>query len=395
MTTPHETDHAADIEAIARIAAVPTILRVVSESTGLRYVLVARVTDQTWTACAVLDRMSFGLGVGGHLDVATTLCSEVRDSHQPIVIEHASEEPDFCDHPTPKLYGLESYIAVPIFRKDGTYFGNLCGLDSAPARLRDEKTLPMMRLFADLIETQLMAEEEAERDREALREERRNAELREQFIAVLGHDLRNPVFAVLGGSSHLLSLPLEPVQRRVLERIRSGGERMARLIDDVMDFARGRLGGGMPIARDSVDLARLANDVVGEIVSANPDRVVRVDTASAGSAHLDASRVAQMLSNLVANATQHGDPAQPVDVAITRAEGMVRFAVTSRGAPIPEAVRARLFQPFVRQQGGQPTPGLGLGLYIASEIARAHGGSIAAESTGDGVTSFVATLRAE
>jgi signal transduction histidine kinase len=395
MTAPHRIDHAADVEAIARIAAVPTILRVVSESTGLRFVLVARVTDETWTCCAVLDRMNFGLGVGGHLDVATTLCSEVRDSHQPIVIEHASQEPDYCDHPTPKLYGLESYIAVPIFRKDGTYFGNLCGLDSAPARLRDEKTLPMMRLFADLIETQLMAEEEAERDREALREERRNAELREQFIAVLGHDLRNPVFAVLGGSSHLLSLPLEPVQRRVLERIRSGGERMARLIDDVMDFARGRLGGGMPIARDSVDLGRLANDVVGEIVSANPDRVVRVDTASAGSAHLDASRVAQMLSNLVANATQHGDPAQPVDVAVTQADGMVRFAVTNRGTPIPEAVRARLFQPFVRQQGGLPTPGLGLGLYIASEIARAHGGSIAADSTGEGVTSFVATLRAE
>ena len=390
MDTLEEID--ADIAAIGRIGAVPMILRVISEVTGLRLALVARVTDSTWTACAVLDRMNFGLDVGGQLAVATTLCSEVRDSHEPIIIEHASQDPEFCAHPTPKMYGFESYIAVPIFREDGKYFGNVCALDSNPVELRDEKTLPMMRLFAELIELQLKAEAAAVQDRLALTQERRTAELREQFIAVLGHDLRNPVFAVLGGSSHLLSLPLEPMHRRVLERIHSGAERMARMIDDIMDFARGRLGSGMSIVRDEVDLATLTTEVVGEITSAHPDREVRVDTSAAGRAWLDAARVAQLLSNLVANAVQHGSADCPVDVRVAVADGAVSFVVRNRGAQIPARMRARLFQPFVRERGDRPTPGLGLGLYIASEIAVAHGGSMVAESSPGGETIFTARL---
>ena len=112
-----------DVEAVARLEAVPTILRVVTETTGLRFSLVARVTQDTWTACAVHDELAFGLKAGGTLDVATTLCSEVRDSHTPIIINHASEDPRYCTHHTPKIYGLESYIAVPIFLTDGSYFG--------------------------------------------------------------------------------------------------------------------------------------------------------------------------------------------------------------------------------------------------------------------------------
>src|SRR5215218_6663002 len=106
----------ADIAAIARISAVPTILKVISETTGLRLALVARVTEGAWTACAVLDRMEFGLSVGDNLDVATTLCSEVRATNQAIIIEHASAEPRFCEHPTPRMYGFESYISTPLYR---------------------------------------------------------------------------------------------------------------------------------------------------------------------------------------------------------------------------------------------------------------------------------------
>ena len=141
----------ADIAAIARISAVPGILSVISEVTGLRLALVARVTTDTWTACAVLDRMNFGLEVGGRLDVTTTLCSEVRDTRRAVIIEHASDEPAFCNHPTPKMYGFQSYIALPLLRATGEYFGTVCALDAKPARLRDEKTVTMFRLFSELI----------------------------------------------------------------------------------------------------------------------------------------------------------------------------------------------------------------------------------------------------
>jgi signal transduction histidine kinase len=385
----------ADIAAIERISAVPTILRVVSEVTGLRLALVARVTQTSWTACAVLDRMNFGLHVGGQLAVATTLCSEVRDSHVPLIIEHASREPEYCAHPTPKMYGFESYIAVPIFRAGGEYFGNICALDSNPAILRDDKTLAMMRLFAELIELQLTAEEESVRDREALVQERQTAALREEFIAVLGHDLRNPLSAVLAGSAHLLSLPMDETSQRVLGSIRGGGQRMAKLIDDIMDFARGRLGGGMLLTREPTDVQALVTAVVAEIVSAHPTRAVRIDVSKAGHANLDASRSAQMLSNLVANAIEHGEPEQPIEVSVERVGKDVVLTVTSRGRQIPSSVRSRLFQPFFRGESSRPSSGLGLGLYIASEIARAHGGSIAAESTADGTTTFTVRLRDE
>src|SRR4051812_44069508 len=118
-----------DIAAVARVSAVPTILRVIAETTGMGYTLVARVTPAQWIACAVHDEISFGLKVGDELDVATTLCSEVRDSLKPIIVEHASREPSYCEHPTPKMYGFESYIAVPVFRRSGDYFGNVCALD--------------------------------------------------------------------------------------------------------------------------------------------------------------------------------------------------------------------------------------------------------------------------
>ena len=393
MSTVIETDVSADIAAVGRVGSVPTILKVVSEITGLRLALIARVTEGSWTACAVLDRMEFGLAVGDHLEVATTLCSEVRSSLDPIIIEHASRDPEFCDHPTPRLYGFESYIATPIIRPDGTYFGNVCALDSAPATLRDGRTLEMMRLFAELVGQQLEAEEPSSRDRAALSDERRTAELREQFIAVLGHDLRNPLTSVVTGADFLLELDPTPTQRKILERIAISGKRMARLIDDVLDFARGRLGGGMPVHPMEVeDVGFVVRHVVAEVAAAHADRTIRVESSVDGAAWFDRTRVAQMLSNLVANAVEHSAEGEPVEVAADAPDGLIRFAVSNRGEPIPDELLPRIFHPYARGKGTRPRSGLGLGLYIASEIARAHGGSIHVASTAGQGTTFTAVI---
>lgn len=382
-----------DVAAVSRIGAVPTILRVVCETTGLRLALVARVTSDRWTACATLDRMDFGLSAGDRLDVATTLCREVRATGNPVIIEHASREPEYCGHPTPRLYGFESYIAVPIFRPGGEYFGNVCALDSQPARLRDDRTLGMMNLFAELISLQLAAEEAHTRTREALVNERHTAELREEFIAVLGHDLRNPLSSVITGSAFLLDICDEPKQRTILERVHSSGQRMARLIDDVLDFARGRLGGGITVEPgERLDMARLAGDVVGEIASAHPDRTLRTTFRDPGLAMVDRTRMAQLMSNLVGNAVQHSPPDEPVDVLVVGEGDHVRFSVTNRGEPIPPELTRRLFQPYVRAAGSRPSAGLGLGLYIAAEIARSHGGTLEASSTTGAGTTFTAVV---
>src|SRR4051812_45768883 len=114
--TPTRTRLDGDVAAIARIDAVPTILEAVCRTTGMGFAAVARVTEERWIACAVRDEIAFGLGPGGELKVATTICDEIRDSGEPVVIDHVAEDESFCGHSTPALYGFESYISVPIRR---------------------------------------------------------------------------------------------------------------------------------------------------------------------------------------------------------------------------------------------------------------------------------------
>jgi signal transduction histidine kinase len=369
-----------DLQAVARISAVPTILRVVSEITGLRFTAVARVTEATWHACAVQDRLGFGMEPGDPLDVATTICSEVRDARSPIVIEHASQEPGFCDHPTPKMYGFESYFSFPIYTAEGEYFGTLCGLDAVPAKLREGKTTDLIGLFAEMISLQLTEEDASLQVREALARERELAGLREQFMAVLGHDLRSPLASILGGASFLLELDPGETERTVLQTIESSGRRMHRLIDDIMDFARGRLGGGFPIVPEEHDVGGIVAAVVGEMRSAHPDREIRVHDGAGVLAELDRPRFVQMLTNLVGNAMEHSPSSEPVEIAVEADGERVRIAVSNAGDPIPEEALPHLFDPFFRSGELSEGSGLGLGLYIAAEIARSHGGEIRAES---------------
>ena len=140
-----------DVAAIGRISAVPTILRVVAELTGLRFAAVARVTRERWVACAVYDELSFGLRSGSELDVNTTLCAQVRDTCTAIVIEHASVDLDYREHITPKMYGFESYLSVPITLSDGSYFGTVCALDPRPTAIDRKAVLTQVTLFAEMI----------------------------------------------------------------------------------------------------------------------------------------------------------------------------------------------------------------------------------------------------
>ncbi|MDB5790878.1 MAG: histidine kinase [Massilia sp.] len=149
------------VEEVKAISAVPDILQTLADLTGLGFICVAHVTDTTWTACAVLDRLNFGLKPGDPIDVTTTLCEDVRDTGVAIVIDSVDDSKQYKDHPTPRMYGFQSYFSIPLFRPGGTYFGTLCGLDPAPATLSNTATVTTMRLFAELISKQLKADKEA------------------------------------------------------------------------------------------------------------------------------------------------------------------------------------------------------------------------------------------
>jgi signal transduction histidine kinase len=380
------------VAAVQRIGAVPSILRLICKNTGLGFATVARVTDDTWTACAVQDDIAFGLQAGGQLELRTTLCFESRAERKPIVVNHFSQDPVYRNHHTPLKYGLESYISVPIVLSDGTYFGNLCGIDRRPAEISDQRTLNMFEVFADLIALQLEIEGRQDAVERALMNERQTADLREQFIAVLGHDLRNPLSAVSANAELLVRRPERDLVKMGL-RQKATTTRMARLIDDVMDFARGRLGSGIAASIvPSDDLASLLRDVVAELSVATPGRDVRERIAFTGRVHCDPARVQQLLSNLLGNAISHGSAAHPVSVEAVIDGATLVLAVSNDGDLIGPDTIQKVFEPYWRPANSVPGGGLGLGLYICKQIVKAHHGTLEVRSSAPDGTCFTARI---
>jgi len=370
----------ADIEAISRIDAVPTILDVVCRATGMGFAAVARVTEDRWVACQVRDNIDFGLQCGGELEVATTICHEIRQTRQPVIIDHVAEDADFCGHATPAKYGFQSYISMPIMHRDGRFFGTLCAIDPRPARLNNAETIGMFRLFAELIASHLDNDEKLRASGDALRQEQHLSQLREQFIAVLGHDLRNPLAAISSAVSLLGRTRLEDKALRLLPMIQASVGRMSNLIDDVLDFARGRLGDGLSLTRTQCDLAPVLMHVVTELRTAHPDRPVETEFALDGPVNCDPVRLSQVLSNLLANALTYGAPGSPSVVGALVNNGVFELSVSNQGDAIPPLTLEHLFEPFERRVVSSRQQGLGLGLYIASQIAVAHGGALTASS---------------
>lgn len=382
----------ADVAAIQRIAAIPSILEVVCRVTGMGFAAVARVTDQRWIACAVRDEIAFGLQPGGELELSTTICNEIRGHHRPVVIDHVAADPAFRDHHTPRIYGLQSYISVPILRSDGSFFGTLCAIDTRPAKLSEGPALKTLTLFAEMIALQLEADERLRASEAELVDAHGTAELREQFIAVLGHDLRNPLAAIEGGMRLIGRTPLNDKARSILAMMETSTQRMAKLIDDVLDLARGRLDGGLTIkVQREADVETMLGNVINELRNADPDRQIEADIAIGQPVACDPARIAQLLSNLVGNALAHGEPRTMVRVRARCTADRFELSVTNRGETIPADRRERLFRPFTRGDRGNPNKGLGLGLYIAAQIARAHHGEIEVESA-DSETRFTLSM---
>jgi sigma-B regulation protein RsbU (phosphoserine phosphatase) len=219
---------------------------------------------------------------------------------------------------------------------------------------------------------------------ERLKTERETSELREQFIAVLGHDLRNPLASISAGARILLRKPKDENETRVLRMMETTVLRMSGLIDNVLDFARGRLGGGITLSRDANrPIEPVLQQIVDELRTAMPDRVIANDFMINEPVNCDRSRIGQMLSNLLGNALTHGATDKPVQVRASTDHGMFELSVANAGDPIPETAMQQLFHPFFRGQVKTNLQGLGLGLHIASEIAKAHDGTLTVKSSND------------
>ncbi|MBA1349034.1 PAS domain-containing sensor histidine kinase [Rhizobium sp. WYCCWR 11146] len=210
--------------------------------------------------------------------------------------------------------------------------------------------------------------------------EQQTAELREEFIAVLGHDLRNPLASIAAAARMLRKEKQTDRAIKVLDLMQGSVVRMSALIDNVLDFARGRLGGGITLERRAEHLEPLLRQVIEELRFSHLDRAIEVTIEFDGPINCDSGRIGQLVSNLLANALTHGTPDEPVRLSAATVDGRLELWIANGGAPISSDAMTRLFQPFFTGEAGTSQRGLGLGLHIASEIARAHGGTITVSS---------------
>jgi phosphoserine phosphatase RsbU/P len=296
--------------------------------------------------------------------------------------------------PLLKLQRQISEVTLDLKRRDGSAVPVIMGATSvsgASDRLGTTRFAFVEAGERRLYERELAnAREDAER---GLLREKRDGKLREQFVAVLGHDLRNPLAAISAATRILEKESLTERGRKVLGLMQGSTSRMSGLIDDVLDFARARLGGGMGVElRDEDRLQPLLEQVAQELRSANPTREILTTYSIDRPVRCDSGRIGQLVSNLLGNALTHGHALTPIRLhAETDDSGAFSLWVANGGLPISERVMETLFDPFVRGESHGTSEGLGLGLFIATEIAKAHGGALTVTSS-DNETRFTLVM---
>jgi two-component system sensor histidine kinase/response regulator len=243
------------------------------------------------------------------------------------------------------------------------------------------------RLLDTQIEDLNRAHDEYER---LLKEQRDTLQLNETLVAVLAHDLRNPL-NVVSVTAALLARHDDAQVKKSAERLRTASGRMARLVSDLLDFARARSGGGIPIAPRPTNLGELSAPLIEEQRLVNRERRIEFERTGDLAGTWDADRLAQIVGNLVTNAVTHGRSEDPIIFKLDGSKSNEVILAVENGGEISPTVATRLFEPFASGARHSEARGLGLGLFIVRQIARAHGGDVSARS-GAGRTSISVRL---
>jgi signal transduction histidine kinase len=379
LDTPREEEFDAIVKVVSTICGAPiSVINLIDR-------------DRQWFKAEV------GLGVR-ETPLPASICAHALLQPDLFIVPDTLEDRRFADNPlVTGVPHLRFYAGALLETPDGLPLGTICVLDYKPRQL-DDSQKALLRLMAQQImklfelrrinaserRARKRAEVRAETTSTQLLDAAREAGLREQFIAVLGHDLRNPLASIKAGTE--LMRRGKGDAGETLRLMQGSVSRMSALIDDIMDFARGRLGGGIEIGRSDVLLEPVLRQVIGELRGTASGREIVAAIGVDTPIHCDGARIGQLLSNLLANALTHGSSATPIRVTAHVADGRFELSVSNSGPPIPPAALERLFQPFFRGEARSSQQGLGLGLYIAFEIARAHCGTLTATSSPEKTT---------
>lgn len=301
--------------------------------------------------------------------------------------------------PLLQMQGSVSEVKLEVRHRDGTL---LPMIFNAVRRERGGAVVHDLALFIardrDVYERELVASREELRilvhEATRMQEEAKDRALfAEQMVGIVSHDLRNPLSAIHLGLIALSRSELTSNQIRVLGRVSRSTERAHRLIADLLDFTAARIGRGLSVSFKSIDLHGVVAEALEELATAYPDRRITHVQEGEGGCHADPDRLSQLLGNLVSNAIAYGDPGRDIVVTSRRGDdGRAAVEVHNFGSPIPADSLPLLFQPMVRGNPGGAARSVGLGLYIVSKIAEAHGGEVSATSSAAEGTKFTVRL---
>ncbi|MDQ7913659.1 GAF domain-containing protein [Pseudomonas sp. 102515] len=373
------------IELLASLDSVAALLRVVCDVSGLGVATVAEVTEQRWIACAVEDRIAYGLQPGAELDLESTLCNHVRSSHDAVIISDVTQNPTYCDHPAPGLYGWKSYLSVPVFRPNGTFFGTLCAFDPQPAPLLEQRpVIATLDGFARLLGELLAREEQRREESPGARGDVDLTPLREQLLVLLEEDLQRPLQALAKNA---------PADASQAQRWQAEAQRLAERSAAAADFVRARLGHGLPLKPALVEgVNDRLQDLIARLQTRFPDQTLRSELPALPAAlRLDLPRLLQAVGALLEWVASRNPAGGTQLLRGVLDERCYRLAVESSTAVVDPATLNQVFQPLLTQaDAGQPAR-LDLGCCLAQEIARGHGGSLVARLEDDRLR-FILTL---
>lgn len=411
-----------DILNIEKITIVPTLLNVICQTTGMGFAAVARVTDDRWITCSVQDNVLFGLKPGDELQIKTTICDDIRKNLRPVIIDNVSEDPEYHNHHTPAMYKLQSYISVPIMRKDGTFFGTLCAIDPKPNSLKEFKVSEMFKLFADLISFHLTAVEHEQANNTILNEknqiiaktegekkkiERLNSDIEKKLIQknISLEKMNSELEAFNYISSHDLQEPLRKIQlftdtiereeinnlsekgKAAFHKIRTSAFRMQNLINDLLLYSKTKFDDRK---FEIKDLNNIAKDVIEDLTGELEIKNVTFDIQELGKLSVIEFQFRQLLYNLISNALKFASPDRDliitVSAAITNGEfeklspltKYHKITIADNGIGFDQSYSEKIFGLF-QALHTKPSKSTGIGLTIVKRIVENHKGFIRAE----------------
>lgn len=383
-----------DVERILNIQMVPTLLNVICETTGMGFAAIARVTTNKWITCYARDDINFGLVTGSELEIATTICNEIRDSHQPVVIDSVKDDQDYCRHHTPLKYGFQSYISYPIFLQSGVFFGTLCAIDPRPHKLRNTSITGMFKAFSELISFYLQQDEQIKGNQQTIRELNRDLvnsqDENRQYQHVSSHTLQEPLRKLQLFTGMLSdALEVNDIEKAKLfaSRIKRGSERFSALIGDLTEFSN--LNNNKPDLLPA-DLNKIVDQVQQRFLQQLQQKSASVVIEKLPIIPVYADQIVQLFHHIFDNAIKFARKDVPLKVVVSCRLYTGRFSnvqlsadkeyveihVADNGIGIEEKQLERIFDIYSQLPSEIFTEGLGTGLALGKKIVRNHFGEI-------------------